>query len=85
MTIFSSFGFLIAIFEYIIGSKKISKKEIIKERVIDDNIINGDIAKYLDSGDMDKLRDSISINTASGKYNEGLEARRKRERELFSS
>lgn len=51
----------------------------------DNNIINGDIAKYLDSGDMDKLRDFISINTASGKYNEGLEARRKRERELFGS
>lgn len=51
----------------------------------DNNIINGDIAKYLDSGDMNKLRDSININTASGKYNEGLEARRKRERELFDS
>jgi hypothetical protein len=30
----------------------------------DNNIINGDIARYLDSGNMDALRDSIKINTA---------------------
>lgn len=49
MTIFSSFGFLIAIFEYIIGSKKKSKKEIIKERVIDDNVLTSkDVNTKLD-------------------------------------
>lgn len=51
----------------------------------DGNITGGDIARYLDAGDMAGVRDSIRINTAGGKYNEGLEARRKRERELFDS
>lgn len=51
----------------------------------DGNIIGGDVAKYLDAGDMVKLRDSLKINTASGKYNAGLEKRRKREQALFDS
>lgn len=51
----------------------------------DGNIIGGDVAKYLDAGDMVKLRDSLKINTAGGKYNAGLEERRKRERALFDS
>jgi GH24 family phage-related lysozyme (muramidase) len=49
----------------------------------DANIIEGDVARYLDAGDMEKLRDSLKINTAEGKYNAGLEERRKRERALF--
>lgn len=49
----------------------------------DNNIINGDVAKYLDSGDMRKLRDALKINTSGGVYNEGLENRRRKERELF--
>ena len=51
----------------------------------DGNVIGGDVAKYLDAGDMVKLRDSLKINTAGGKYDAGLEARRKRERALFDS
>lgn len=51
----------------------------------DNNIINGDIAKYLDTGDMEKLRDSIRINTFNGSYYEPLEKRRQRERLLFDS
>lgn len=51
----------------------------------DSNITGGDIAKYLDAGDMTNLRDAIRINTAEGKYNSVLDARRKRERELFDS
>lgn len=51
----------------------------------DGNIIRGDVAKYLDAGDMVKLRDSLKINTVEGKYNAGLEERRKRERALFDS
>lgn len=51
----------------------------------DNNIINGDIAKYLDAGDMEKLRDSIKINTFNGSYYEPLEKRRQRERLLFNS
>lgn len=49
------------------------------------NIIGGNVAKYLDSGDMDNLRDSLNINTAGGQYNSVLDARRRRERELFNS
>lgn len=49
----------------------------------DNNIINGNVAKYLDSGDMRKLRDALKINTVGGIYNEGLENRRRKERELF--
>ena len=49
------------------------------------NIIGGNVAKYLDLGDMDNLRDSLSINTAGGQYNSVLDARRRRERELFNS
>lgn len=49
------------------------------------NIINGDVAKYLDAGDMEKLRDSIRINTFNGSYYEPLEKRRQRERLLFNS
>lgn len=49
------------------------------------NIISGDIAKYLDAGDMEKLRDSIKINTFNGSYYEPLEKRRQRERLLFNS
>ena len=51
----------------------------------DNNIINGNIAKYLDAGDLTKVRDSLSINTFKGAYHKGLDARRKRERELFDS
>lgn len=51
----------------------------------DGNIIGGDVAKYLDAGDMVKLRDSLKINTVGGKYNSGLDARRRRERALFDS
>ena len=51
----------------------------------DNNIINGDIAKYLDAGDMEKLRDSIRINTFNGSYYDPLEKRRQRERLLFNS
>lgn len=51
----------------------------------DGNVIGGDVAKYLDAGDMVKLRDSLKINTAGGKYNAGLDARRRRERALFDS
>lgn len=49
----------------------------------DANIIEGEVARYLDAGDMEKLRDSLKINTVGGKYNAGLEERRKRERDLF--
>lgn len=49
----------------------------------DNNIINGNVAKYLDSGDMRNLRDALKINTVGGIYNEGLENRRRKERELF--
>ena len=51
----------------------------------DNNVIEGDVAKYLDAGDMVKLRDSLTINTAGGKYHAGLDARRRRERALFDS
>lgn len=51
----------------------------------DNNIINGDVAKYLDEGNMEKLRDSIKINTFNGSYYEPLEQRRRRERLLFDS
>lgn len=51
----------------------------------DNNIINGDVAKYLDAGDMEKLRDSIRINTFNGSYYDPLEKRRQRERSLFNS
>lgn len=51
----------------------------------DNNIINGSVAKYLDSGDMESLRNAIRINTVGGVYNAGLEARRKKERDLFNS
>lgn len=51
----------------------------------DGNIIGGNVAKYLDSGDMTKLRDSLTINTVGGVYNSGLDNRRKRERALFDS
>lgn len=51
----------------------------------DGNIIGGNVAKYLDAGDMKNLRDSISINTAGGVYNSGLDARRKKERTLFDT
>ena len=51
----------------------------------DSNVIGGDVAKYLDAGDMVKLRDSLKINTAGGQYNAGLDARRRRERALFDS
>lgn len=51
----------------------------------DNNIINGNIAKYLDEGNLTKVRDSLNINTFRGIYNKGLDARRKRERELFDS
>lgn len=51
----------------------------------DNNIVNGKIAKYLDEGNLTKVRDSLSINTFKGVYNKGLDARRKRERQLFDS
>lgn len=51
----------------------------------DNNVINGNIAKYLDEGNLTKVRDALSINTVKGVYNKGLAARRKRERELFDS
>ena len=51
----------------------------------DGNIIGGDVAKYLDTGDMEKLRDSLRINTFQGKVLEGLENRRKLERTLFDN
>ena len=51
----------------------------------DGNIIGGDVAKYLDAGDMARLRDSISINTFQGSVLAALEERRKRERALFDS
>lgn len=49
----------------------------------DGHIINGDVAKYLDVGDMVKLRDSLKINTFKGKFYQPLEGRRVRERRLF--
>ena len=51
----------------------------------DGNIINGDVARYLDAGDMTNLRDSLRINTFQGKVLDALENRRKRERTLFDS
>ena len=51
----------------------------------DNNILSGDVAKYLDAGDMTNLRDSLRINTFQGKVLEDLENRRKRERTLFDS
>ena len=51
----------------------------------DNNILSGDVAKYLDAGDMTNLRDSLRINTFQGKVLEALENRRKRERTLFDS
>lgn len=51
----------------------------------DGNIIGGDVARYLDAGDMTNLRDSLRINTFQGKVLDALENRRKRERTLFDS
>lgn len=51
----------------------------------DNNIVNGDIAKYLDEGNLNGVKESLTINTVKGSYNKGLDARRKRERELFDS
>lgn len=51
----------------------------------DGNITKGDVAKYLDAGDLDRVKDSLRINTFKGQYHRGLDARRKRERELFMS
>ena len=51
----------------------------------DGNIISGDVARYLDSGDMTNLRDSLRINTFQGQVLDALENRRKRERTLFDS
>lgn len=51
----------------------------------DGNIISGDVARYLDAGDMTNLRDSLRINTFQGKVLDALENRRKRERTLFDS
>lgn len=51
----------------------------------DGNIIGGDVARYLDAGDMTNLRDSLRINTSQGKVLDALENRRKRERTLFDS
>lgn len=51
----------------------------------DGNIIGGNVARYLDAGDMDNLRNSLSINTAQGQPNKVLDERRRRERELFNS
>ena len=51
----------------------------------DGNVIGGDVAKYLDDWDLDKVKNSLRINTFKGQYNKGLDARRKRERELFMS
>lgn len=51
----------------------------------DGNIIGGDVARYLDAGDMANLRDSLRINTFQGKVLDALENRRKRERTLFDS
>lgn len=51
----------------------------------DNNIVNGNVAKYLDEGNLARVRDSLTINTFKGSYNKGLDARRKRERELFDS
>lgn len=49
----------------------------------DGNIIGGNVAKYLDEGDMAKLRDSLNINTFEGKFYAPLEERRQKERKLF--
>ena len=51
----------------------------------DGNVISGDVARYLDAGDMTNLRDSLRINTSQGKVLDALENRRKRERTLFDS
>ena len=51
----------------------------------DNNIVNGNVAKYLDEGNLARVKDSLTINTFKGSYNKGLDARRKRERELFDS
>lgn len=51
----------------------------------DGNIVNGNVAKYLDEGNLDMVRDSLTINTFKGSYNKGLDDRRKRERALFDS
>ena len=51
----------------------------------DNNIINGNIAKYLDEGNLDMVKNSLTINTFKGVYNKGLDERRKRERALFDS
>lgn len=51
----------------------------------DGNIVNGNVAKYLDEGNLDMVRDSLTINTFKGSYNKGLDDRRKRERALFNS
>lgn len=51
----------------------------------DGNIIGGDVARYLDAGDMKNLRDALRINTSQGKFRDFLEERRKRERTLFDS
>ena len=51
----------------------------------DGNIVGGDVARYLDAGDMKNLRDALRINTSQGKFRDFLEERRKRERTLFDS
>ena len=51
----------------------------------DGNILNGNIAKYLDAGDLEQVKNSLNIVTAGGIYNPGLDARRKRERALFDA
>jgi GH24 family phage-related lysozyme (muramidase) len=37
----------------------------------------------LDSGNLEGVRNAISINTAGGEYKQGLENRRRKERDLF--
>ena len=51
----------------------------------DGNITKGDVAKYLDAWDLDRVKDALRINTFKGQWHRGLDARRKRERELFMS
>lgn len=56
----------------------------------DDRIINGAIAKHLDAGELDKVRDAINIDKARGENGNlvtlpGLTNRRQRERELFDT
>ena len=56
----------------------------------DGRIINGTIAKYLDTGDLDKVRDAINIDKARDENGKlitlpGLTNRRQQERELFDT